>query len=58
MHTPTHSPTDALICLSRRSLWIAFMVIVLIGAAGMLQLLAPGSQVGQKPTMLLPVFDR
>ncbi len=56
MQSLTHSPTDALIRLSRRSLWTAFILIALIGAAGMLQLLAPASQAGQKLAMLLPVL--
>jgi hypothetical protein len=56
MQSLAHSPTDALIRLSRRSLWTAFILIALIGAAGMLQLLAPASQLGQKVATLLPVF--
>jgi len=56
MQSLMHSPTDALIRLSRRSLWTAFILIVLIGATGILQLLAPASQLGQKLGMLLPVF--
>jgi hypothetical protein len=56
MQSLTHSSTDALIRLSRRSLWTAFSLIALIGAAGMLQLLVPASQLGQKLAMLLPVF--
>ena len=56
MQSPAHSRTDALIRLSRRSLWTAFLLIAAIGATGILQLLAPASQAGQKLAMLLPVF--
>jgi DMSO reductase anchor subunit len=55
MHIPV-SQTDALIRLSRRSLWTAFFLIALLGGSGMLQLLAPGSQAAQQLAMLLPVF--
>lgn len=51
----TLTPTDTLVRLSRRSLWTAFFLIALIGASGLLQLLAPSSQAAQKLAMLLPV---
>lgn len=52
----TPSPVDSLVRLSHRSLWTAFFLIALLGASGMLQLLAPGSQAAQKLAMLLPLF--
>lgn len=52
----TPSPVDSLVRMSRRSLWTAFFLIALLGASGMLQLLAPGSQAAQKLAMLLPLF--
>ena len=54
MHTAL-SHSDTLVRLSRRSLWTAFFLIVLIGACGLLQLLAPGSQAAQQLAMLLPL---
>jgi uncharacterized membrane protein HdeD (DUF308 family) len=53
---PALSTTDTLVRLSRRSLWTAFFLIALIGACGLLQLLAPGSQAAQQLAVLLPVF--
>jgi len=48
--------TDALIRLSRRSLWTAFILIALIGALGMVQLLAPAWHTAHHLRLLLPVF--
>jgi putative transcriptional regulator len=56
MHTPALPHTDALVRLSRRSLWTAFILLALIGAAGMSQLLSPASQTVHHLRLLLPIF--
>ena len=56
MQSLAHSPTDALIRLSRRNVWTAFILIALIGTVGVMQLLASTALAGQKLGMLLPVF--
>lgn len=52
----TFSQTESLVRLSRRHLWTAFFVIALIGAFGLLQLLAPDSKAAQKLPVVLPLF--
>lgn len=55
MQSLIDSPADALVRLSRRSLWTAVILIALIGASGMLQLLAPASRAATSLAMMLPV---